>query len=561
MQKLPDGIADFPHLIQNNFLYADKTEFLYRLVTVEKPYFLSRPRRFGKSLLVSTLKSILKGRRELFKGLWIDESDYDWIPKPVIHLSLSSVTTSSIGELKSDLIQRVYTVSDAEKLVLTGNTPSSVFLSLFNKLNHKYDLPVTVLIDEYDAPILNEINDLELADQIRKTLKTFYSVLKDTEGIRGFTFITGVTKFTQTSIFSGLNYLDDIGLSPEFAAICGFTLEEFDNLFSEHLAVMLDLFKADGDFPPESTISDLKDLILQWYDGYTWDGKTKILNPWSILKALSNADIVDYWAQTGGKPTFLVKLAKDNKVHFNELIKPEPITKALNVIELGADLQLIPLMFQAGYLTVEKVTRVKGGLQYYLHFPNLEVKAVIVPLLLSLSPIKSPLDAKIQCENMLSSLIKLDSTGVQESFSSYLSNYAYSSHVASEAYYHSLFQSAMLLAGQPIKTEVSVGDGRTDLKYKAPDGTHFVIEIKYCSFKVPNTKDPSKEEELSAEEKTVALATKALEAMKQIEKRKYTNSYKGVGALIYKVALVVGGRTDVHVVIEKKDHKFLPEIK
>ncbi|MDR2142145.1 MAG: AAA family ATPase [Deltaproteobacteria bacterium] len=223
MKLLPKGIASFLALRYKDFLYADKTKLLYELVNLQQPFFLSRPRRFGKSLTVSVLKSILEGRRELFKSLWIDSSDYDWRPYPVIHLSLSSIKTDSLDSVDKTLLADLQLIALREKLSFyvappdnessqdNLAIPSVFFKYLIEGLYYKYNRsPVAILIDEYDAPILSEITQPELADQIRKALKKFYAVLKDSEEYRGFTFITGVTKFTKTSIFSDLNNLEDL---------------------------------------------------------------------------------------------------------------------------------------------------------------------------------------------------------------------------------------------------------------------------------------------------------------------------------------------------------------
>jgi hypothetical protein len=545
MRQLPDGIADFPTLIRKNYLYADKTIFLYDLITSEKPYFLSRPRRFGKTLLVSTLAAILKGQRELFKGLWIDSSDYTWEPYPVIRLSLSSIETDSIKALKSDLISDLQGIAKSENLALQGATPPAVFKSLFDELYWKYNKKVAVLIDEYDAPILSKIANPKKAEGIRSTLKDFYNVLKDKEPQRGFTFITGVTKFTKTSIFSTLNNLDDLTLDENYASICGFTLEEFDTVFQEYMEPLLKSLKEDGAIAQQASIGDLRQLILDWYDGYSWDGKTKILNPWSILKVFQRGHFGNHWMRTGS-PRFLVELTKAGKLNFNELKNPQPIVEDLNVIELGEELNPVPLMFQSGYLTVEKVDKTKEVSEYQLGFPTLEVKASIIPLLLSLEPIQQPLVAYKQCKNMLNSLINLDPSGFQKSLGQYLSIFPHNLDIPLEAYYHNLFQSALLIAGAKVNTEGSVGDGRYDARYTAPDGTIFVFELKYCSHKGPKGK------ELSELQVKKNMEESAKEAMLQIEKKNYTKPFRGTGAAIYKVALAVGGRTEVLSVFKKE---------
>ncbi|MDR1657798.1 MAG: AAA family ATPase, partial [Deltaproteobacteria bacterium] len=278
---LPTGIANFSTIrgydkdeITNKvYIYADKTELLYNLLQTDSPYFLSRPRRFGKSLLVDTLDNILRGRRELFEGLHIYKSNYEWKPYPVIRLNLASIDTTNVERVESGLIFRLTEIAKAEKLSLSGTYSTEIFTSLFTELHNKYNRKVAVLIDEYDAPILSELGNPQLADNIRKCLRIFYLVLKDIETFRGFTFITGVTKFAQASIFSALNNLVDITLDDQYASICGFTEAEFNSLFPEYMEAMLESLKAAGTRPPEETLTDLKQSITDWYDSYTWDGQ------------------------------------------------------------------------------------------------------------------------------------------------------------------------------------------------------------------------------------------------------------------------------------------------
>ncbi|MDR1656509.1 MAG: AAA family ATPase, partial [Deltaproteobacteria bacterium] len=334
MLLLPLGVENFEKIrgfqegkkTEPEHIYADKTGLLYNLLNTKSPYFLSRPCRFGKSLLIDTLDNILRGRRELFEGLQIYKSNYDWKPYPVIRLSLAAIDTESVRTLKSDLIAELQAIADRENLTLRGSTPPAVFKSLFEKLYSKYDREVAVLIDEYDAPILSKLHQPKLADKIRECLRIFYLVLKDKASQRGFTFITGVTKFAQASIFSSLNNLVDITLDEQYASICGFTEDEFNSLFPEYMEVMLERLKARSNKPPEYTLTNLYDAIKDWYDGYTWDGQTKVFNPWSILCAFQKNRFGDYWSKTGGIPSFLVNLVKTGLVDFKAFRAKESIT-------------------------------------------------------------------------------------------------------------------------------------------------------------------------------------------------------------------------------------------
>ncbi|MDR1658074.1 MAG: PD-(D/E)XK nuclease domain-containing protein, partial [Deltaproteobacteria bacterium] len=290
---------------------------------------------------------------------------------------------------------------------------------------------------------------------------------------------------------------------------------------------------------------------------YTWDGQTKIFNPWSILFAFKKNLFGDYWTQTGGVASFLAGLIKNNLIDFTTFKSDQSITESLNAIELGKDLDQIPVLFQSGYLTVDRVEKSSGTAKFFLKIPNLEVRSGLIPLLLSLKPIQDPLGVWRNACSMLSSLIQLDAEGFENAFGSFLAEFPYNIHVPAEAYYHSLFQAAMFLADANIKTEVSVGDGRYDAKITAPDGTIFVIEIKYCpaSYDISQDSQTTVNDSKKKLELLKKMKVKAKEAMKQIDDKNYTKAYWEEGHDIYKVALVVGGRTEVLVEFMKEEQR------
>jgi hypothetical protein len=265
MKQLPTYFPDLTDIIKN-CIYIDKTKYISNLIYQTAPFFFSRPRRFGKSLLLSTLEAIFKGQRELFKGLWIENFPYDWESYPVIKLSLADIVNCSNAEdFNSSLNVSLNIIARREKIVLTGDQPGSMFKSLISELFRKsdYQKKVVVLIDEYDAPLLSVIENQPLADTIRKSLKSFYGVLKTMADSLRFLFITGVSKFTKTSIFSELNYLTDLTLKKDFAGICGFTEEELVTNFGCYLDKSLIHFKKTGFLAPEAGPADLLDKIRQ----------------------------------------------------------------------------------------------------------------------------------------------------------------------------------------------------------------------------------------------------------------------------------------------------------
>ncbi|MDR1297260.1 MAG: AAA family ATPase, partial [Deltaproteobacteria bacterium] len=307
MKQLQTGIATFQVLIEGNYVYADKTRSIYEMVTdSDRFFFLSRPRRFGKSLLLSTIKSLFSGPPDqdgspqgLFQDLWIGRhSDYDFSQTyPVLNLfmNFSALTPE---DLHAILASRMNFIANKEKLNLNF-TPSTVDLSLLiESLADKYNKKVVVLIDEYDALVSENIGTLPLALQFQKVLKSFYSSLKSSDEYLRFVLVTGVTRYSMMGQSAGLNHLNDLTFDNKYADICGFTVEEFDLYFGDRLPALLEVMNNDGCFLEEMTVPMLRDKFLHWYDGYSWDGQSRVLNPFSILNCFRQSYFDNYWIKT-----------------------------------------------------------------------------------------------------------------------------------------------------------------------------------------------------------------------------------------------------------------------
>ncbi|MDR3062944.1 MAG: AAA family ATPase, partial [Methanobrevibacter sp.] len=305
MKKLQTNIGTFSTLIENDYLYVDKTEYIFKLINPGKKYFLSRPRRFGKSLLVSTLKELFKANKKLFKDLYIYDK-WDWSKSfPVIHLDMGILDYNKFETSLHDLINSEANNFSVE---LESVTLKFKLKELISKIHKKTGKKVVILIDEYDKAIMDNINDINLADNFRKQLNGFYGALKDDEFIE-FIFITGVTKFTKTSIFSGLNNLTDLTLSSPL--ICGYTQSELETYFDDRIS----------DFALDENVSKkyLLDLIKEWYNGYSYNGCDFLYNPYSILSLFDKKRFSNFWFETG-TPTFLMKLIGSGKLDLSILL-------------------------------------------------------------------------------------------------------------------------------------------------------------------------------------------------------------------------------------------------
>jgi len=309
------GHQEFSEVIGNNCIYVDKTEIIYNLINQGSYYFLSRPRRFGKSLLANTIKELFLGNKELFKSLWIYDK-WDWETKyPVIKISFSNIAHAVIG-LEQAINNMLDKLAESNNIVYNSKSYPDKFQELIEKLSEK--APVTIIIDEYDKPIIDYIEVVrkptaeESSEQIkskakqnRDTLKNFYSVLKDLDKNIRFLFITGVSKFSQVSIFSDLNNLSDITLDEKYSQIVGWTKEEIQHYFPDYIEGVAEKYR--GIFP------DIMQQITDWYNGYSWDGTTKVFNPVSVMNLFDKRSFRNYWFATG-TPTFLLRYIKREEI-------------------------------------------------------------------------------------------------------------------------------------------------------------------------------------------------------------------------------------------------------
>ncbi len=352
MKKLPIGIQSFEKIRSNDFYYVDKTPFVKKLESGGY-FFLSRPRRFGKSLFLDTLKAAFSGNRELFKGLYLYDN-WDWDKKhPIIKISFGSGVINNSDKLIKIINYYLNQISKSHDVSLNEEIVSLRFKELIENLSDKYNEEVVVLIDEYDKPILDRIGDIEVAKENREILKDFYSVLKDADPYLKLVFLTGVSRFSKVSIFSGLNQLNDITLDERFATVCGYTQTELEEVFEDRIK----------DFD--------KEQIRKWYNGYSWLGE-KVYNPFDILLLFDKKLFRPYWFETG-TPTFLIKLFQKHRYYLPQLEDLEVGEQLLSNLDTD---YIYPenLLFQAGYLTIKEFLRIGNENVFVLNYPNLEVK-------------------------------------------------------------------------------------------------------------------------------------------------------------------------------------------
>ena len=372
MQNLPIGLQSFEALRNANYLYVDKTRHLERLVTTNKYYFLSRPRRFGKSLFLSTLEAYFLGQKELFKGLYIETVEKDWKEYPVLYLDLNTGIYDSETNLRNKLISHIIDWEEEYSISTVKENIEDRFANIIRTAYEKSGLGVVILVDEYDKPLLHTIDKPELHATFKDILKGVYSVLKGCDKYIRFGMLTGVTKFSKISLFSDLNNLMDISLDENYTDICGITEEEIKANFKEHLQA----FAEKENTTKEDILSQLKAM----YDGYHFSKNTDvdIYNPFSLINSLTRREFENYWFQTG-TPTFLIKLLQENDYDLKDLSEGNITAKDLTSKEsmLSAP---VALFYQSGYLTIKDYDRDFSS--YVLGYPNREVEQSFLDFLL-----------------------------------------------------------------------------------------------------------------------------------------------------------------------------------
>ncbi len=376
MRSLPLGIQTFSKIVENNHIYVDKTKQIYDLIKHGTCYFLSRPRRFGKSLLCSTLEQIFLGNKELFKDLWIYDSDYDWKPHPVIRFDMSGIPKKTPAIFASSLLKAVQEIAENNQITYKPDLlPEELLRYIIKTLSVKHNTRVVIIIDEYDDPILKHIDNKKAAGETKEILRDFYKIFKALDEYIKFILLTGITRFSKVSVFSGLNQLEDITMASRVSNLLGYTQNELETYFAEHI-------KAAAEKRGE-TVEKTLQQIRYWYNGYRFSKKVlSVYNPFSVmsyLKAVTiddDPDFANYWFKTG-TPTFLIKLMERNGSDYAGISPTQVTQEELEDFNI-ATLPIKTILYQAGYLTISEFSRMEQ--HYTIDFPNNEVRESLIKL-------------------------------------------------------------------------------------------------------------------------------------------------------------------------------------
>jgi len=470
LQTLPIGDSSFESINQNNCLYVDKTKHIYQMLEKGKYYFLSRPRRFGKSLTVSTLRCLFQGKKELFDGLWIVKNiNWEWKKYPVITLDFNGITHDTPHNLKLSLKNNLKKIAQKFDTNLSETFLKEQFKELILSLNKKSKAQVVILVDEYDKPIIDYLGKggkgLEIAKANREILKNFFGVIKDIDVLRvlRFVFITGVSKFSRVSIFSELNNLDDITMNRHYADMLGYTQEELENFFADHISIFAKELN-------QSTDQVINRLKLE-YNGYRFSEKNvSVYNPFSVLKALNEMAYKKFWFETG-TPKFLINLLRETNWDIPAIESMQATESVFSVYEIE-NLQPEALLFQTGYVTIKDVDE---GLYSFI-YPNQEVKTAFLENLFYSYTNKTKESQRFILLSKF--LYKEDFDSFFNTITAIFASIPY--HLESkrdEAYYHTLFYLMVCGSGINAQSEIADCTGRIDLLITFSDKI-FIIEFK-----------------------------------------------------------------------------------
>jgi predicted AAA-ATPase/PD-(D/E)XK nuclease superfamily protein len=467
MKKLSLGIQAFSKVINDNCVYVDKTEYIYNLIQ-GNCYFFARPRRFGKSLLCSTLEDLFLGNKELFKGLWIyEQSDFDWQKHPVIYIDFLLIAHKTPTELTESLMRYLDDSADNYDVgPLVHTTPGEMLKKLTIKLVKKYGgtQKVVLIIDEYDKAILEHIHDIKTAHVMREILKSFYEFIKGLDQYLRFVFITGVSKFSKTSIFSGLNQLVDISMDPRYAHLVGCTSEEINFFFEDHL----DCSARKQELAPQ----ELQDKLRIWYNGYRfWNDQPRGLRssvdteparlyaPISILKCLDLSRFENYWFDTG-TPTILLKLIEKNGYPVEQLGSLEASIQELTTFE-PEHISLVTLLFQTGYITIKSYDEIKQN--YIFDVPNQEVKDSLFNYILEYITKCARSTINTTLRELYDSLMHNQMDTFIVHMKLFYSSIPYTVVIEKEKYYQTIFYVILKLLNIKAEVEKATNIGRIDM--------------------------------------------------------------------------------------------------
>ena len=466
LKRLPVGIQTFEKIITDDYLYIDKTEYIWNMIHLSNYIFLSRPRRFGKSLLISTLQAYFEGRKELFKGLAIERFEKEWTEYPVLRLSMASGKHMEKEQLERYLGMRLAEYEGKYGITCPSSDNNDRFTALIQAAYKQTGRKVVVLIDEYDAPLLDVVHEETTLPVLRNVMRNFYSPLKDCDPYLQFVFLTGITKFSQLSIFSELNNLKNISMRHDYAGVCGITMEEMLTSMSDYIDDFAEAL--------QTSREDAVEGLRQQYDGYhfTWPSPD-VFNPFSLLNAFQDHDYTNYWFSSG-TPTYLIEMLRKFNVVPSRIGGGRALASAFDAPTENMK-SIIPLLYQSGYITIKDYNT--ASRLYTLDLPNNEIRVGLMESLLPNYVAEHADDGGTTIGDMYVALLNDDLDEMFRLLQAYLLTVPYCNNANSEGHYQQMLYVIFSLFGRYVDVEVRTPTGRVDVVMKNGKAL-YVIELK-----------------------------------------------------------------------------------
>ncbi|MDR1486515.1 MAG: AAA family ATPase [Deltaproteobacteria bacterium] len=540
MKKLPFFTQTFSEIIESDRVYVDKTKYIHRLMTGKKAYFLSRPKRFGKSLLLDVINELFNGRRDLFNGLYIEKStDYDFPKHPVIKFSMNYAKNMTAEPLKKNIKGDLLRIANMEQLKISEQSYDKILISLLEKLTEKYGgTKVVVLVDECDDPVAKNIGQLPVAQENRRVMDGFYAALKKAEAYLRFVFVVGMTRLAVGSCGGGPDNLVDISLEPEYSGICGFTMQEIEQYFGDRMPETLETLIKRGLLDSLSTQDDFKKRIVRWYDGYNFGSEPRVMNPISIINLFEQKKFSDYWYQNC-RPIRLPEPPETNPLDYLDLKLDGHHGSIIKRVQLNG-LEPISVLFHSGFLTIDKIalTANEYGIlvdDYSFKYPNFDVRASFIRYCLesvfSIRATEFQMTSKVLLSAFLTKDVKMTCT----IFKNILGTVMDFQHATDERYFYNLIRIALL--GMRFE---ECGDGRfavkrSDLALFLTDDVRLVIEFRYRHKTKSKAHDSTRHE----------LAKGLQDAKGALKTKQYAGPWLSHAKKVILMALVIHDRDDI----------------
>jgi hypothetical protein len=603
MRKIPLAPRSFESLRSDDFAYVDKTRQVHDLIRHPRGrLFLSRPRRFGKTTLLSTLKQALRGRRDLFKGLWIEGSGHDFKPVPVIDIDFRTDGPVTAYDLKEQVAGRLKAVAAEYGLACKGRTPGLALAWLIRALHKKFREPVAVLVDDYDSPLAANFKEPSRAKEIAALIANIFSKLGPLDDLLRLVLVTGVARYRGDAPWpSGAGRPEDVTLDPAYAAACGFTAEELDLFLADHLEAALGQLQRSGQWPAGRTAADLRRAIVGRYDGHSWDGRTRVMNPFSVLSMLASGTFGDFW-YLSGDPTLVVKRAESERLGQELFLEGKFLTPEENLVGIH-DHPALPWLFQQGYLAVDRVEAqpADGGFgdpsgpypdphpdddeedagpgptRLVLRVPSLEVQSSLFAGLLAKEFNSGRIDFVLKALGILQkALLRLDPKAIELAVRRLTGGLRQPMHYSDQAYFHTVFYYILRSLGTHLDPLDKRFDGVVDAVVEPPGGDVLIVQARSADrswqpgARAHPPKDnitwpwraapdrpleswelPLEDEDSELIELDRILGLEAMLALKVIDDWEYPGRYLPQGRRVFKVGIGVFGRRRVRALVEE----------